>query len=127
MTDDERILRDHTIEITDAENVGNRDRLAAAIAPQLAFQRADAAKTVDNRDTFLAKVSPGGDRRVTQIIEPIEIYGSRAVVLSVVTAGGRQFHNLRLFVKRDGDWKLLGWANEELPLSQSRSASSDNA
>jgi hypothetical protein len=27
---------------------------------------------------------------------------------------GEKFHNLRLFVRREGQWKLLGWANERL-------------
>jgi hypothetical protein len=26
--------------------------------------------------------------------------------------GDRDWHNLRLFVRRSGDWKLLAWANE---------------
>ena len=52
-----------------------------------------------------------GDRRL-RVIEPIRIYGHRAVVECVVSTGGRDFHNLRLFVRRDDGWKLLGWANE---------------
>ena len=35
--------------------------------------------------------------------------------VTVVTMGGRDFHNIRLFVRRDGKWKLLGWANEAVP------------
>ena len=82
-----------------------------ALAPRLAFQRADGARTVDDRDTFLQKVKPGGTR-LTRIIEPIELYGDRAIVKCIVQMGERQCHNLRLFVRRDGSWKLLAWANE---------------
>ena len=49
---------------------------------------------------------------MTRILEPIEIHGNRAIVECIVTVGARDIHNLRLFVRRDGQWKLLGWANE---------------
>ena len=49
------------------------------------------------------------------IVDPIEFYGNRAVVQCIVKVGNREFHNLRLFVLREGQWKLLGWANEEAP------------
>jgi hypothetical protein len=43
---------------------------------------------------------------------PAQVHGDRAVVACVVTQNGRDFHNLRLFVRRGGEWKLLGWANQ---------------
>ena len=104
-------LRDLNMRIGLAENAGNRLWLEGVLAPRLAFQRADPARTVDDAEAFLAKVKPGGDRE-TRIIEPIEIYGDRAVVQCVVRSGGVEYHNLRLFVRRAGDWKLLAWANE---------------
>lgn len=52
------------------------------------------------------------DTRITKIIEPIEIYGNRAIVKCIVKLDGKEYHNIRLFVCRNGDWKLLGWANE---------------
>lgn len=52
------------------------------------------------------------DKRVTKIIEPIEIYGNRAIVKCIVKFDGKEYHNIRLFVRQEGVWKLLGWANE---------------
>lgn len=114
MTDDERTLNDINVAIGEAEERGDREALSKVLAPRLAFQRADASQTVDDQVAFLQKVT-AGNARVTKIIEPIEVHGHRAIVKCVVTtADGRAFHNIRLFVRRDGEWKLLGWANEPL-------------
>jgi len=110
---DERQLKELNEGIDDAENRGDRTWLAGILAPKLAFQRANDARTIDDHDAFLQKVEKGGDR-VTRIIEPIQVYGDRAIVQCVVTMGGKKYHNLRLFVRRDGGWKLLGWANEPI-------------
>src|SRR5690606_25554083 len=99
-------------EIAEAENRGDDKWLASIIAPRLAFQRADEAKSIDDQVAFLQKVKAGGNRRSTRIIEPIELYGDRAVVQCIVSVGDQEFHNLRLFVRRNGSWKLLAWANE---------------
>ena len=53
----------------------------------------------------------------TRIIEPIELYGDRAIVRCVVAVGDQHFDNLRLFVRREGSWKLLPWANEPSTIS----------
>jgi len=114
--DDQNALRDLNERIGAAENDGDRDWLASILAPSLSFQRADPDKTVDDRAAFLAKVKKGGDRR-TQVIEPIELYGDRAVVECIVHTSDGDFHNLRLFVRRADGWKLLGWANERVDSS----------
>jgi hypothetical protein len=94
------------------------DWFVGIIAPELAFKRADPKKPIDNRCEFLKSVeplkhdAPKPDSRETKV-ESIEIYGNRAVVKCVVTFGGSKYHNLRLFVRRDNQWKLLGWANEQ--------------
>lgn len=112
MTDDQRELEAINLAIGDAENRGDAEALAAMLAPRLAFQRADAARTVDDQVAFLQKVAAGGTR-VTRLLEPIELHGNRAIVKCMVTtADGKEFHNIRLFVRRDGQWRLLGWANE---------------
>jgi hypothetical protein len=111
MSDDEQTLKDLNLAIGDAENRGDAEWLSGVLAPRLAFQRADKPRTVDDHVAFLQKVAPGGNR-VTRVIEPIEVYGDRAIVKCVVTVGEHEFHNIRLFVRRDGRWKLLGWANE---------------
>jgi hypothetical protein len=46
------------------------------------------------------------------MIEPIQLYGDRAIVRCIVADGDKEFDNLRLFVRRDGQWKLLALANE---------------
>jgi hypothetical protein len=109
--DDEQTLRELNEQMTEAENEGNRAWFDSVLAPRLAFQRADEARTIDDRDAFLQKLKPGGDRR-NVTIGPIDVHGDRAIVQLIVATGGRRFHNLRLFVRRDGGWKLLGWANE---------------
>ena len=114
MTEDEA-LRTLNARLNDAENTGDRDFLAGILAPELAFLRAD-GKTVDDAGRFLQKVAPR--ERYELAFEQIEVLGTRAIVKCVVTRGEERFHNLRLFVRLDGQWKLLGWANERLTSSQ---------
>ena len=108
-------LEQLNIEIGDAETNGEGERLAGWIASELAFRRADRA-TIDNRAAFLSKVKQS-DPRETKV-ESIDVYGDRAVVKCIVTVkkatGDERFHNLRLFVRHDGEWKILGWANEPI-------------
>ena len=116
MHDDEQALRELNVNIGDAETKGDREWLATILAPRLAFQRADAQRTIDDQVAFLQKVKPAapGEERVTRIIEPIEVLGNRAIVRCVVRVGQTDFHNLRVFVRREGNWKLLAWANEPM-------------
>lgn len=116
--DDKQALEQLNIRIGIEESKGDdesRGWLDGVIAPKLAFQRADGT-TFDNREEFLEKVKPS-DPRETEV-ESIAFYGNRAVVSCIVTlksaSGDKRFHNLRLFVQHEGEWKLLGWANEPL-------------
>ncbi|MBX9581075.1 MAG: nuclear transport factor 2 family protein [Gemmataceae bacterium] len=94
-------------EIGAAENAGDAKRLADVVAPRLVFRRRDG--TMADRDEYLKNIRPGNrDTRV----ESVQVYGDRAVVTCVVTDAGQATHNVRLFVKVDGRWRLLGWANE---------------
>jgi hypothetical protein len=108
MTDNEA-LRTINARINDAENTGDRDFLAGVLAPELAFLRAD-GKTVDDGGRFLQKVAPRQSCELA--VEDVEVLGSRAIVKCVVTCGTARFDNLRLFVRLEGQWKLLAWANE---------------
>jgi hypothetical protein len=112
MLTDEDALRTLNLELNHAENEGDRGFLAGVLAPELAFRRAD-GKTVDDAGRFLQKVAkkpaPG-----EWTVETVEVLGNRAIVKGIVVQGGRRFHNIRLFVRMDGTWKLLGWANEEI-------------
>ena len=110
MTDDEA-LRTINARLNDAENAGDRDVLAGLLAPELAFLRAD-GKTVDDGGRFLQKVARRDPCDLT--VEHVEVIGTRAIVKCVVTCGTTRFHNVRLFVRIEGQWKLLGWANERL-------------
>ncbi len=115
-------LRKLNIEIGDRETQGDDVWFEGVLAPVLAFQRAD-GKTFDNRDAFVAKVKssdkPNDDRETE--VKSVEIYGNRAVVKCIVTvkykSGDKRFHNLRLFVRHNGEWKVLGWANEPVTLN----------
>jgi hypothetical protein len=118
MQDDIRTLEQLNIRIGVEESKGDdqsRSWLAGVIAPKLAFGRADRT-TIDDREDFLKKVKPS-DPRETEVVS-IDLHGDRAVVSCIVTlksaSGGKKFHNLRLFVRHEGQWKLLGWANEPL-------------
>ncbi|HUR52985.1 MAG TPA: hypothetical protein VMZ71_02555, partial [Gemmataceae bacterium] len=89
-----------------ADDVGNLEKLKKIMAPTLAFRRRD--EKIVGLDGYQPK--PG--KRVTQI-ESVQVYVKRAVVTCKVTDGAAVTHNIRLFVKVDGKWRLLGWANEE--------------
>ena len=112
MNDDIEKLQELNIQIGIAESKGDddsRDWLGRIIAPHLAFRRANGK--INGRNEFLEGVRPSDDRETE--IESIEIYGDRAIVTCVVTLkDGKKFHNLRLFIRDEGGWKLLGWANE---------------
>jgi hypothetical protein len=109
---DKLALREINEKIGAAESKGDREWFISILAPRLAFQRADKMLTVDDQNSFLWKVKEAPSR-TTDIIEPIQLFGNRAVVQCIVKMGGQEFHNLRLFVKRNDEWKLLGWANEQ--------------
>ena len=93
--------------ITVAENAGDLEELGKLIAPRLAFLRRDGSFV--DREAFLQASRPG--RRELRI-ESVQVFGARAVVACTVTDAGAVTHNLRLFAKEQGDWTLLGWANE---------------
>ena len=117
MATDNEALRALNIEIGHAETRGDVKWLAEVVAPELAFSRADGT-TIDDAGRFLQKVRSSAPRETT--FEPerdsIEVVGNRAIVKCVVTVkspdGDKRYHNLRLFVRIDGKWRLLGWANE---------------
>jgi hypothetical protein len=79
MQDGIRTLTRLNTRIGVAESRGDREWLATILAPRLAFQRADDTRTVDDRATFLQKVTRAGTR-TTRILEPIQLYGDRVIV-----------------------------------------------
>src|SRR5262249_40348491 len=119
MASDEEDLRALNFSINEAENSGDRDSLAEVLAPELALMRGD-GKTFDDAGRFLQKVAkrPEPGELETDKVE-VEVLGNRAIVKCVVEQGGKCYHNVRLFVRLEGQWKLLGWANERLTSSTS--------
>jgi hypothetical protein len=106
-------LTDLNLQIGRAETAGDKKSLEKLLAPVLAFRRAN-GDCVDKQD-FLENVAKGAPRKTA--IESIDLVGrDRAIVTCVVSmVDGEQqksFHNIRLFVRMQDDWKLLGWANE---------------
>ena len=124
MPDDYQILTRLNERIGEAEDECDYNWLNCALASGLAFRRANGS--IVDKETYIQKIKADSDnmiehntesenKRTTKIIEPIEIYGERAVVRCVVRLKDKEYHNLRLFVKgEDGGWKLLGWANERI-------------
>jgi hypothetical protein len=108
MQDDIQALTELNRKVGDAENRGDREWLTTILAPKLAFQRADDARTVDDRVAFLQKVVSGG-ARTTCIVEPIEMYGDRAIVRCIVTVGDQEFDNLRVNTTPKADRPTHGW------------------
>ncbi len=108
-------LEELNVRIGEAESEGKREWLESILAPEISFRRANGV--VVGRKEYSASVAKG-DRRETEI-EGITLYGARAIVACVVTTYGanghkKRFHNLRMFIRVDDDWKLLGWANEPM-------------
>ena len=115
---DERDLADLNVRIGAEETKGDaasKEWLGQVIAPVLAFRRASGK--LDGRTAYLAGIGPSAPRETT--IQAIEVAGDRAIVRCVVTMkspdGEKRYDNLRLFVRLDSRWQLLGWANEPRP------------
>lgn len=115
MQNDIELLARLNIQIGEAESKGDRNWLAGVIAPKLAFRRADGT-TIDDQADFLKKVARS-DPRETKV-ESIDLNGDLAIVKCIVTvksaSGDKRYHNLRLFVRHEAKWKLLGWANDPM-------------
>lgn len=116
MLDDKQVLEKLNTKIGKAESKGDLKSLTDIIAPEFAFRRASGK--IDGGIDFLKAVKAGDPRKTH--IESIDLYGKRAIVKCVVSMGDKKFHNIRLFVwidgqeGQEGQWKLLGWANEQL-------------
>lgn len=111
---DESVLKKLNLEIAQAEDRGDAKWLEGVLSQELSFRRANGK--VVNRAQFLLDVKP---RSASQTrIESVHLFGERAVVTCIVTLtiDGKEaeFHNVRLFVRESGAWKLLGWANERV-------------
>ena len=113
MSDDKQALRDSTSRFPTPRTAATRPGSPRSWHPDWRFSARIPARTIDDQVAYLQKVSSGGPR-VTQSIDPIEIHGDRAIVKCMVSIGEEKLHNVRLFIRCDGEWKLLAWANERL-------------
>ena len=112
MQDDTKKLEELNLRIGELEDEGNLAELTKIIAPEFAFRRANGE--VVGGVAFLKAVKPNtGDLRHTEVAS-VDLQGDRAFVTCLVTMGPNTFHNLRLFVRLEGEWKILGWANAKL-------------
>jgi len=111
MSNDVELLKTKNKQIGEAESSADHKWLAGVLAPELASFRAD-GKTFDDAGRFLQKLAASSPR-ITDV-QSVEILGTRAIVKCVVTQDGRKYHTLRLFVRYEGNWLLLAWANEPL-------------
>jgi hypothetical protein len=112
---DESDLKRINLEIAAAEDRGDQEWLASVLAPELAFRRASGV--VVGREKFLSDVKARGPSKTE--IESIKILGKdRAIVTAIVTlkmdGQDTAFHNVRLFIRQETGWKVLGWANERM-------------
>lgn len=107
-------LAEINVMIATAESRGDADWLKAALAPEFAFRRADGRLV--GAAAYVEAVRPSAERKT--MIESISLHGDRAVATMIVTMPRdgeiKRYHNIRLFVRMNGDWKILGWANEEI-------------
>lgn len=95
------------------ENSGDSENLSALLADELAFLRADG--TIVNKEGFLNKIKAGGDRKY-ESTESVDVFNNRAIVKCIISMknGVDKYHNIRLFIKKEDKWLLLGWANEKI-------------
>lgn len=115
---EKQILEQLNIQFGVMETAGDeeaRDWFKSILAPVFAFRRADKI-TFDDRAEFLRKLKPSAPRQTA--IRTIDLHDDRAVVSCIVTLDPEtepmHFHNIRLFVKDAGQWRILGWANEPI-------------
>ena len=110
MENETKVLEELNRKITQYENEGDRNALKRIIAPKLAFMRANGI--IDDRSEFLLFVNDKGKpREITEMTSTIK--NKTAVVSCKIIQDGKSYHNFRLFIKTENEWKLLGWANEE--------------
>ena len=120
MESDEQALRALNVRIGRLESAAAGEGEAAKkagkalediIAPVLAFRRANGSLADWNQ--FIHPTETNASPRETEVIS-VSLYGERAVVECIVTMGENRYHNLRLFIRHDEQWRLLGWANEPM-------------
>jgi hypothetical protein len=96
-------------EIGDAESRGDKAWLNKVLAWEFAFRRVS-GKLVNRKD-YLEEVKVSSKRTTT--VDKVEAFGKLAIVHCIVEQDGKRYRNIRLFIRQDGEWLLMAWANEE--------------
>jgi len=117
MPSDIAVLEQLNIDVGAAEDRVDGVWLDGVLAPKLAFRRANGL-IVDRGEYLTPYLNGTAPKRNSETqVEHIHLYGDRAIVTCIVTvknaSGDQRFHNVRLWVRHEGEWKLLGWANEQ--------------
>lgn len=111
MTETETDLRRFNERLAAEENVGNRPFFEDRLAPVFVLKRANGE--IQDRETFLRLLQPGGQRVCDpKSIQIVSLGLSRALVTCLVRIGEKSIHNARLFALSEGKWQMLAWANE---------------
>jgi hypothetical protein len=116
MAGDHERLEALNVDIGNAESRGDKAFFENLLAASFAFRRANGV--VVDRKQYIEAVATSAAR--TTAVRSITYAGkARAIVSCIVrmdVQGVRKdFDNLRVFIRADGDtWKLLAWANEPL-------------
>ena len=113
-------LRSLNVEIGDKEAQTDCAYFEGLLAPVFVMRRANDSRAVVDRAAWLEALSQAEKkRRDTRIISTSLLGRERAVVTCVVTMDGRDYDNLRVFVKNSNPetaekqpWLLLAWVNE---------------
>src|SRR4051794_38083643 len=91
------------LEIGAKEDGGDKEWFKKRIAPAFGFQRANEKREVVDGVAYIGDLQESGPRNTK--VESIHLYGNRAVVTCVVSMGVKNYHNVRLFIRRAPDWQ----------------------
>jgi uncharacterized protein (TIGR02246 family) len=102
---------------------GDADALAPLLAERLSYTHSNGTR--DTRESLLRKLAEGffDYREIENPVEQVTVVGDTAMVVGRMTAsvvaGGKpvQLNNsvLTVWVREDGDWRLLGYQPTPLP------------
>src|SRR5687767_4391147 len=114
----EKELKEININIGEAEENGKIDFFENLLADELIFRRANG--NITTKQSFLYDLKPGAFHKLVTEVQEVKTRGDYAVVQVKVVAkrtteeSEGEYLNIRSFVKRNGDWKLITWLNTKI-------------